>query len=46
VAGASVNAATGNRTEVVNGMITSGTAALTGADGAFELTASPPRATG
>jgi len=38
VAGASVNAASGNRTEVVNGMVTSGIAALTGADGTFELT--------
>jgi len=38
VAGASVNAASGNRTEVVNGMVTSGSAALTGADGTFELT--------
>jgi len=38
VAGASVNAASGTRTEVVNGMVTSGIAALTGADGAFELT--------
>jgi protocatechuate 3,4-dioxygenase beta subunit len=37
VAGASVNAATGNRTAVVNGMVTSGFAALTGADGTFEL---------
>jgi protocatechuate 3,4-dioxygenase beta subunit len=37
VAGASVNAASGNRTEVVNGMVTSGVAALTAADGTFEL---------
>jgi uncharacterized GH25 family protein len=37
VAGASVNAASGNRTEVVNGMVTSGSATLTGADGTFQL---------
>ena len=38
VAGASINAAAGNRTEVVNGMVTSGASALAGGDGAFEIT--------
>ncbi len=38
VAGASVNAGSGGRTEITNGMITSGAAAMTAADGTFELT--------
>jgi protocatechuate 3,4-dioxygenase beta subunit len=37
IAGASINAGAASRTEVVNGMITSGSSALTGADGTFEL---------
>jgi len=42
VAGASVNAAAGDRTEIVNGMVTSGASVLTSATGTFELTGLAP----
>ncbi|MEO8550516.1 MAG: carboxypeptidase regulatory-like domain-containing protein [Kofleriaceae bacterium] len=42
VAGASVNAAAGDRTEIVNGMVTSGASVLTAANGTFELAGLAP----